>query len=87
MKRSITIIVASLALASLALGGIASCKQGEGERCQVADDCAEGLRCNLGEGVCRSTSSDDNPIDATLPPDAPADAPVDAPRDAPPDGP
>jgi hypothetical protein len=83
MKRSITVIVASLALASLALGGIASCSQGEGERCQVDDDCAAGLRCNLGEGVCRSNASDDDDIPVVPPPDAPIDAPTDAPIDGP----
>ncbi len=82
MKRSITAIVASLALTALAIGGIASCKQGEGERCQVTDDCAEGFTCNQGEGVCRSISSNNQDIDASLPPDAPIDAPPDAPIDA-----
>jgi hypothetical protein len=83
VKQTITLIAASLALIALALGGVASCKQGEGERCQVADDCAEGLACNQGEGVCRSVSSDNQPIDAELPPDAPPDAAIDARVDAP----
>jgi len=77
MKRSITIVVASLALGLAALGGFASCKQGEGERCQVQDDCEDGYQCNVGEGVCRSISSNTADIDAQPPPDAPPDA-VDA---------
>lgn len=64
MKRSVSIVIASLSLSALLLGGIASCKQGEGERCQVTEDCEEGLACNVGEGVCRGSAS--NPIDAPL---------------------
>jgi len=78
VKRSISIGVASLAAVGLALGGVASCKQGEGERCQVQRDCAAGLVCNVGEGVCRSASSNTADIDAEPPPDAPTDAPTDA---------
>ena len=78
MKRSVQVVVASLGLSLLVLGGIGSCKQAEGERCQVQSDCEEGLLCNAGEGVCRARPSE--AIDAELPPDAPpADAPVDAP--------
>jgi hypothetical protein len=76
VKRSVS-IAASLGLLLLALGGIASCKQGEGERCQLQSDCEEGLTCNLGEGVCRRNV--EGALDAQLPPDAPADAAVDAP--------
>ncbi|HSK03795.1 MAG TPA: hypothetical protein VK932_21225 [Kofleriaceae bacterium] len=88
MKRTVSIVLASLALASLTLGGIASCKQGEGERCQVQEDCEEGLTCNIGEGLCREVGGGDIP--APLPPDAPLDTPPDgpdAPLDAPPDAP
>ncbi len=81
MKRPIQVVIASLGLALLVLVGIGSCKQGEGERCQVQADCDEGLLCNVGEGVCRAASSE--AIDAELPPDAAPDAPVDAPVDAP----
>lgn len=79
MKRAVTIAAAVLALSSLVLGGVASCKQGEGERCQVTSDCAEGLTCNEGEGVCREFAQGD--IDAQPPPQI--DAGLDAPPDAP----
>jgi hypothetical protein len=84
VRRPVRILAASLALTALAALGIASCKQGEGERCQVDDDCAAGLTCNQGEGVCRSVSSDNQPIDAQPPKllDAAIDAPPDAPIDA-----
>ena len=72
MKRSISIAVASLALLLLVIGGIASCKQGEGERCQVTTDCEEPLTCSVGEGVCRESATTD--IDAEPPPDAATDA-------------
>jgi hypothetical protein len=80
VKRSVSIAIASLALLGLVLGGIASCKQGEGERCQVTSDCEEPLTCSVGEGVCRASATSD--IDAK-PPD-PIDA-ADAPTDAMPD--
>jgi hypothetical protein len=67
VKRPVSFIIASLAMSLLVLGVVGSCKQGEGERCQVQDDCEEGLQCNVGEGVCRAMSSGD--IDAELPPD------------------
>lgn len=73
MKKPVAIVIASLGLALLVLGGIASCKQGEGERCQIQADCEEGLVCNEAEQVCRSVENN-NPIDATVP-DALIDAP------------
>jgi len=76
VKRTVRFIVASFALAALAALGIASCKQGEGERCQVDADCAADLTCNTGEGVCRSSNSDNQVIDASPLPDASPDAPV-----------
>jgi hypothetical protein len=63
--------------------GLAACKQGEGERCQVNDDCDSGLVCNQATGTCaRQTEGD---IDADVPPqiDAPPVDAVDAPPDAP----
>jgi len=85
VKRFVAIAVSSLALSLLVLGGVASCKQGEGERCQIQSDCAEGLTCNVGEGVCRKNVEGD--IQAEPPPDAPGDAapdarPIDAMTDA-----
>ena len=76
MKRFVSIVVASFALSLLVLGGLASCEQGEGERCQVQSDCAAGLTCNVGEHVCRKDVQGD--IEAEPPPDAPPDAPIDA---------
>jgi hypothetical protein len=73
VKKPIAIVIASLGLGLLTLGGIASCKQGEGERCQVQTDCEDGLECNEAEGVCRSFQAGD--LDAQPPPDAPIDAP------------
>lgn len=35
---------------------IAACKQGEGERCQVNDDCDPPLVCNQAKSTCESTS-------------------------------
>jgi hypothetical protein len=55
------------------LGGMVSCKQGEGERCQVQADCDEGFDCNEAEGICRAFKAGD--LDALPPPDAPIDAP------------
>lgn len=71
-----------------AVVGIASCKQGEGERCQVDSDCENGLTCNQATQQC-ATGGQMGGIDATVPdgtdaPDAPFDAPddaIDAPRD------
>lgn len=65
---------------ALALG----CKQSEGDRCQIDDDCESGLVCSESEHVCRGQTSgtidagvDAAPVDAQS--DAePADASVDA---------
>ncbi len=75
--RALSIAAALLAVALPLLGVMASCKQGEGQRCQVQSDCEDGLTCNVGEGVCRATST--SAVDALPPPDAAIDAPVDAP--------
>lgn len=82
IKRTVSLVIASLALSALAIGGIASCKQGEGKRCQVQADCEEGLQCNQAEGKClaRPMGDIDAPTDA--PTDAPDDAPIDAPIDS-----
>ena len=86
MKRPISLAAALLGVALLLIGTVASCKQGEGQRCQVPSDCEDGLQCNVGEGVCRAGAL--GRLDALPPPDAPPDAPVDdalvdAPVDAP----
>jgi hypothetical protein len=62
--RSLRRLVAALVLVSpLAFSG---CKQGVGDRCQVDDDCDDGLRCTipLGEtpqagGTCQPVGSGD----------------------------
>lgn len=36
----------------------ASCKQGEGEVCQIDDDCESGLECNAGTMRCQSPGAD-----------------------------
>lgn len=72
MKKPVAIAIASLGLGLLVLGGMSSCKQGEGERCQVQADCDEGFDCNEAEGICRAFKEGD--LDALPPPDAPPDA-------------
>lgn len=79
MKKSAMIVSAVLGLGLMVVGGVAACKQGEGERCQVESDCDEGLLCT-GEGVCKTVESGQQ--DAQIL-DAPIDAPVDAAVDAP----
>lgn len=39
----------SVVLLALALGASAGCKQSLGERCQIDEDCEEGLFCSTGE--------------------------------------
>lgn len=73
-----------LMCAVLAAVTYVGCKQGEGDRCQVNEDCESG-QCNVARGTCSSGSVDESLIDATVPDglDAPADAPPDAAPDAP----
>jgi hypothetical protein len=80
MKKLIAIAVMSLATWG--------CKQGQGERCQVDTDCADGLTCSQAEPkTCGGNNSDEfdaePAVDAKL--DAPVDAAIDAPIDAPTD--
>ena len=56
-----------LRVASLALV-LASCKQGEGEVCQIDDDCESGLECNAGTMRCQHPGADF--ADAAPQPDA-----------------
>ena len=72
---------AILIFVAASFGVVASCKQGEGERCQLQSDCQSGLTCNVAQHVCVSSGSGSD-IDA-LPPEAgPIDAPTDTPSDA-----
>ncbi len=75
--------------------GLAGCKSGVGERCQVTADCEDGLQCVAGTDTCVESvgANVDGGIDAALdaseadasPPDAATDAALDAPTDAPTD--
>ena len=67
MKRIAPVIIAC---AILALTIVAACKQGKGDRCQIDDDCANGLVCNKATNTCQDTTG--TGIDATVP-----DAPID----------
>jgi len=74
-----------LILIAAAAGVVASCKQDDGERCQVDSDCKSAM-CNVAEHVCVS-SGGGGAIDAFPPEggliDAPVDTPVDTPIDTP----
>ncbi len=72
-----------LMCAVLAAVTYVGCRQGEGDRCQVNEDCESGL-CNVARGTCSSGTEDEEPIDAIVPDgiDAPPDAPPDAAPDA-----
>jgi hypothetical protein len=51
MRRlGIVIVIAFAAV----VGAMAACKQGEGERCQVEEDCEDGLICNAATNTCES---------------------------------
>jgi len=65
--------------------GIAGCKQGRGERCQVDADCADGMHCSQSEPrTCGGDNLDQLDV---MPPPEPSDAPIDAPTDTTIDGP
>ncbi|HEY8146309.1 MAG TPA: hypothetical protein VIG06_26690 [Kofleriaceae bacterium] len=64
---------------SLLVVSLASCKQGEGEVCQIDDDCETGLECNAGTMRCQSPGADRadaSPRVDAGPPDAGVDAGV-----------
>jgi hypothetical protein len=66
------------AAALLAALSLAACKQGEGERCQVNDDCESGLVCVERTGTCGTSNIapevDAGPVDAEVPDATLADA-------------
>ena len=72
----------------LLLTMMAGCKQGQGERCQVNDDCASPYTCNQAKQQCQGPSNsneDAEVIDApkTTPDATVADSAIDdAPNDA-----
>ncbi len=62
---------------------LAACKSGQGDRCQVTDDCDAPLVCSKARNVCESVDSTSD-IDGSVPDAPPADASVgDATADAP----
>jgi hypothetical protein len=65
-------------LAVLATATYVGCKQGDGDRCQVNEDCESGV-CNKAKGTCASSGSATTDIDASVPDGPPVDAAVDAP--------
>lgn len=70
MKR----LIAAMFITSLFVFGlVASCKQGEGERCQVTDDCESPLVCAQATQTCADNDTSSG-IDAMVPIDAPAEA-------------
>ena len=75
-------LVLMFALVVAGAVGYVGCKQADGDRCQVNEDCESGL-CNKAKGTCAS-GNNANEIDASVI-DAPADAPgvADAMVDAP----
>ncbi len=73
MKKATRFTLLGLGLAALLY--YAGCKQGPGDRCQVLDDCQDGLVCNTATHVCQGGGGQG--IDATVP-----DAPIDAMHDA-----
>jgi len=76
----------ALFLAAVAsVGLVASCRQSEGERCQVDDDCEDPLVCAQATQTCADNNSSSG-IDALPPTDAPdamPDVMFDAMLDAP----
>jgi hypothetical protein len=50
MNRRPWSVVAALVLAVSAATALVSCKQGEGDRCQVNSDCEDGLICGSAGG-------------------------------------
>lgn len=63
LKTSALILFVSVALLS-------ACKQGEGEVCQIDDDCEDGLECNQQTAECQRIGGGEV-FDAAVFPDAP----------------
>jgi hypothetical protein len=71
-------------LGVLSLVAYVACKQGDGDRCQVNEDCDSDV-CNTSKGTCAGSAAEATEQDAGFPVDAP-DAPIDSPSDAAADG-
>ena len=92
--RSLVRVVIVVSLVSIAAGVIAACKQGQGDRCQIDEDCSGGLICTK-LGFCGTDQQNPGPDatefdarpDGAEPPDGGPDANLpDAELPAPPDG-
>jgi hypothetical protein len=83
--RRLAFVSAIVLATGLAASAVSGCKQKDGERCQIDDDCETGHLCAKGPGICVPSLPDagGNIADAH-PADASFDArPVDATPDAP----
>jgi hypothetical protein len=75
--------LAALGLLGTLLMLLPACKQGEGERCQINDDCGDNLYCEYSGntktmgGYCKSTIAAATTLDLSTPPTDQAAAPVD----------
>jgi hypothetical protein len=74
MKRRPNFVIALVFSAIAAATALTSCKQGEGERCQVNSDCDDGLICGSSGGTGATlTCREPTPttfVDANQTPDA-----------------
>lgn len=71
MKKLLALVL-GIGLTTAAIVALAGCKQKEGERCQVNDDCEPPLLCAQATQTCED-SSNTGQLDANL-----VDAPIDA---------
>jgi hypothetical protein len=59
MSRRIKVALLVFATAAVSLAVpvvLTACKQGEGQRCQIQDDCEGDLICSPGDHVCRENT-------------------------------
>ena len=56
-------LLKSLAVSGLLALSLVGCKQGEGDVCQITEDCEDGLECNAGTRRCQEPGT-------VAPPDA-----------------
>ena len=66
--RLVRLIMMAVLAATLTVG--VGCSQGEGDRCEVYWDCADGLQCCTGSRTCQTSCTTAH--DAAVPPDAAA---------------
>jgi hypothetical protein len=77
-------LISTLALVA-SIATLVSCKQGEGERCQIDDDCESPLVCNMAKNTCQGSGRAD--FDAGTIDMVPSDVATDAAPDTMPDTP